>query len=524
MLRVASDVYDVGAETPIIRSVKVDKSDGWKMRHHYQKALIQTEPEAEPNLYMYEFAITSPRTISLYCSEIQHESRFEDYEFEMKASLSLESFKERFKRTFNTDTWSEEEISLGHYAISNLLGGIIYLHGSTFTLKHGREHHQIVESEPVTLFTDTPSRSTFARGFLWDSGFQNLLIQDWNTNLTLKILSSWLEQMDEEGWIAREQIPGQEARENVPGQLSIQNPQYANPPGLLLTVNRFIERLYEFDANTKEQVIMFLTVNYAKFKKNYEWYFKTQHGHCGTEMHCFRWRGRSKHHTLTSGLDDYPRADLSDEHELHVDLASWMAFASKVMMKYAQLIGNIGDYHCYYQNLKKITNLIETVHWDEEYGYYTDVILTDSGVKHIRHFGYVSIYPLLFGIATPSRASTVLSRVQSELLTDYGLRSLSKSSLYYMQGDQYWTGPIWININYLLLNALYTTYKHVDGASNLYTRLRAGLIGTMVKSYNTTGFIWEQYDDTTGRGQRSHPFTGWSALIVSILAERYQSI
>jgi mannosyl-oligosaccharide glucosidase len=39
--------------------------------------------------------------------------------------------------------------------------------------------------------------------------------------------------------------------------------------------------------------------------------------------------------------------------------------------------------------------------------------------------------------------------------------------------------------------------------------------------YTRTGFFWEQYDDKTGQGRRSHPFTGWTALILAIMAEEY---
>ena len=41
------------------------------------------------------------------------------------------------------------------------------------------------------------------------------------------------------------------------------------------------------------------------------------------------------------------------------------------------------------------------------------------------------------------------------------------------------------------------------------------------QEYMRTGYVWEQYNPITGKGQRSHPFTGWSALVVLIMAEHY---
>lgn len=44
---------------------------------------------------------------------------------------------------------------------------------------------------------------------------------------------------------------------------------------------------------------------------------------------------------------------------------------------------------------------------------------------------------------------------ESALLTDYGVRSLSKNDPYYRLGDNYWTSPIWMNINFLIIKSLH---------------------------------------------------------------------
>lgn len=74
----------------------------------------------------------------------------------------------------------KNEMAMASYALSNLLGGISYFHGTSIVIN---ENKQIQRTKASSLFTDVPCRPFFPRGFLWDSGFHNLLISKWDTHL-----------------------------------------------------------------------------------------------------------------------------------------------------------------------------------------------------------------------------------------------------------------------------------------------------------------------------------------------------
>ena len=149
------------------------------------------------------------------------------------------------------------------------------------------------------------------------------------------------------------------------------------------------------------------------------------------------------------------------------------------------------------------------------------------------HTGYLNFWPLFLDViqTDDTRFETTIRKLidpATGLWTEFGIRSLSSNDPYYKLGDNYWTSPLWMNINFLITSAFYKYSNDESVQSDLradiltaYKSLRLNLINMIVKSYTDTGYIWEVYDCDSGSGMDNHPFTGWSALVTNLMAEVY---
>ncbi|KAG1883181.1 glycoside hydrolase [Suillus subluteus] len=494
------------------------------------------------------------------------------------------SFDSRFEETFPVpSSYAANDVtrlkSFSKAITSNLFGGIGYFYGTSIVDKgfayewdqddeiddEDDEQNGARLTEPRALLTATPSRSFFPRGFYWDEGFHLLHIGAWDPELSLEILKDWIKLIDDNGWVAREQILGEEARSRVPAQFQTQVPTFANPPTLTMAVTAIIKQFnaahdgpsaadlgMDYDmggqmpltgnpestaALDRAAVQSILRDMYKPLKRHYEWFRRTQRGQikqygrrARSRAEGYRWRGRSEAHVLTSGMDDYPRGP-PHAGELHLDLISWMGFFTRTMKDFAQFIDEEEDAASFAEIELAIINNIDDLHWDEENEMYCDVgIDSDDESTHICHAGYVSLFPFMLSLLPPDspHLGPILDMLRDpeQLWSEYGIRSLSKSHAEFGQGENYWKGPIWVQINYMVLGALHNTYAREEGpfqerAREIYEELRRNVVNNVFKEYQRTGYVWEQYDALTGEGRRSHPFTGWTSLITLILAEKY---
>ncbi|KAJ2719794.1 Processing alpha glucosidase I [Coemansia sp. Benny D115] len=510
-----------------------------------------------------------------------------------------EEFDRRFEASFGLrgKGFDEQHVEMARNALSSLIGGIGYFYGSGLVSTIPKPEYDAgaqaaaepepVLSKPYALFAATPSRPFFPRGFLWDEGFHQLVLGQWDSGLSGEIIRSWFHTMDDNGWIAREQILGEEARSKVPKEFQVQYPNFANPPTLLFAVEKIAELsrprgltklsngldILEGDdtivqANGTEDSS---NATFSSEKDSLlelsqyslrllEFFQKSQFGGAALPdssdpaaqaARGYRWRGRTVDHTLTSGIDDYPRARPPSEGELHVDLMAWVTYMLSVNADLEMLLdGNQATAESgtspsgLASRLESHLESLDKIHWNDDENMYCDVATrvredydeleddSDSAEERVFvcHKGYVSLFPMLLGLVPPEsdKLGHILDMIENpdELWSDFGLRSLSKSDEFYGKDENYWRGPVWINVNYLVLSSLYRNYMSVDGphkeqAQRIYSRLRDNLIQNIFSQYKSTRFFWEQYNPETGKGQGTHPFTGWTTLVLPIMAESY---
>ncbi|OWM89753.1 hypothetical protein CDL15_Pgr024501 [Punica granatum] len=436
-------------------------------------------------------------------------------------------FDEKFESYFSlADKLDAESEIVGKTAISNLLGGIGYFYG-----------------------------------------------QRWDIRICLDILSHWLDLMNIDGWIPREQILGAEALSKVPEEFVPQHPSNGNPPTLFLVLNDLVQGIKrsQFTAGETDEIHSFLEHAFVRLEAWLQWFNTTQ---SGKEMGSYFWHGRDNTtvrelnpKTLSSGLDDYPRASHPNGEERHVDLRCWMLLAADCLHSIAKLFRKDGESGKAYGATAELLSdfeILNQMHFDSTYGAYFDfgnhtqkVRLSwkevTSGNNHVTrelvrevlqmpelrlvpHIGYVSLFPFM-GKIIPADSWILEKQLdlisnKSILWTDFGLRSLAKTSTLYMKRNTehdppYWRGPIWLNMNYLILSALHH-YSREDGpyrdrAKAIYDDLRGNLIRNIVRNYRETGFLWEQYDQKQGKGKGCRPFTGWTSLILLIMSETYSA-
>lgn len=314
-----------------------------------------------PNIIALQLVLKNPFDIIVTYSSKKENLDFSRNSLNELRQYRLNKFNQRFDNSFVGKYITLKEIVKNNNdifklktfmkeAVSNIFGGIGNYYGKIKIKfdeelpKHGYHIGFRYALDEKNLFTASPSRSFFARGFLWDEGFHNIIISSFNLNITVDILNSWLSTMSSTGYMAREQIRGREQEAQVDSKFHQQDKLVGNPPTFVFPVNKLIEYYkYNYETENLSYLKNFLKKANDKFSAWYEWFIFNQQSveeasENGKQNSGFyAWKGRNSEHNLASGLDDFPRALIPNIYEKHLDLYLWIYELMKCLRNLAEI-------------------------------------------------------------------------------------------------------------------------------------------------------------------------------------------
>jgi hypothetical protein len=217
------------------------------------------------------------------------------------------------------------------------------------------------------------------------------------------------------------------------------------------------------------------------------------------------------------GMDNLPRGGAG---RAQADASGWMALFARDLEAIATQLGETTAAGRYRIDVDRIGAAVNANLWDDEAGFYFDV--DEAGTGLIPTKSYSGLIPLIAGIVPTDRELWVVAAIRdpAQFLSKGGIRSTSALSVIYEPGyasqggvNSNWRGPIWVPVNYLLIDALLA----ID--ADLAADLRARLVASVEADWTKTGRFHEYFDGNTGEGLGADAQTGWTALVANLIAE-----
>jgi hypothetical protein len=214
------------------------------------------------------------------------------------------------------------------------------------------------------------------------------------------------------------------------------------------------------------------------------------------------------------GMDNLPRSPGAAQ----ADATAWMALFARDMAGIASELRDTNTSATYWIDRGHIQQALNNSLWDEATGFYYDLNSTGGFIAQKSYSGLV---PLIAGVVPPERLPSVLGalRDETQFMSVGGIRSLSAASPLYKPGtaghgvNSNWLGPVWLPINYMLVDAL------DDLDPSLAADIRNRVVTNVETDWDDTSRFHEFFDGQTGVGLGADFQTGWTALVANLIHE-----
>ena len=344
----------------------------------------------------------------------------------------------------------------------------------------------------------TPDRWPHRKMWLWDSVFHAAGLRHIDVAAAREIITAMLECSSEDGFIP-----------HCAGPYDIS--EITQPPVLALGVKLVQET---------ESKTAWLEQCYPALKAYLEWDFKNRDSNSSGLVEWFI-EETDFCRSGESGMDNSPRFDEACQLDA-TDFNAFLSSECEIMAEFAEELGYSDDALIWKERHAELNKLINERLWNDEENFYFDYDITkDEMSKVMASSGFM---PLICGAPSKEQAVAIVAHLSNPetFKTAFPVPSIAFSCKEFYSKDM-WRGPVWININWLIIIGL-RRYGFDSEADVLEEKTMREL----EKMYFKYGSFFEFYDDRSEvdppqllRKKKNIPDTfhqsfhdfGWSATL-----------
>ena len=221
------------------------------------------------------------------------------------------------------------------------------------------------------------------------------------------------------------------------------------------------------------------------------------------------------------GMDNQPRVDAQYDCIAHHGFMSWIDacaqqyFSAGILCRMAAVLGRSDEVHWLEEEQDMLRRTINDTMWSEQDQYYYDK-RRDGSLNGVKSIG--AYWTLLADLVPEERKDAFIAHLdnENEFKRPNRVPTLSYDHPDYDgQNGGYWCGAIWAPTNYMVLSAL---GKH--GYHAMAHEIARTCHEHVVKVFNETGTVFENYAPERVAGLCTPDFVGWTGLIpIAVLFE-----
>lgn len=211
-------------------------------------------------------------------------------------------------------------------------------------------------------------------------------------------------------------------------------------------------------------------------------------------------------HPYSSGMDDHPTWE-DGMPVVSPDINTYLFLQMEALSKMAAILNKKEDEIEWKLRSEMLLKSIISELWDEEAG----LFWAFHDEEPIRKKSIINVFPLWTGRLPQSMNQRLLDHLKNEFefSGDFILPVVSRDDFEFSP-DMMWRGPVWANINYFMIEALFKI-----GEENYAEILRDKTLEIIMGNEG----IYEYYNAVTGKpGHRAVPMFSWTAAVFIDLA------